>query len=128
MAAICASIIVCPAAVAKVQPSKAGLARMAAPSAATFSAKTVSNGMTTKQMLVWTPINNKCALLIAVAGNPTAHLSIHIFQRSAKLIASLACSRLSIDQFGPPDSLITYPSVAAPDFTLARRLADYLNN
>lgn len=57
---MCASLIACPpAAVVKVQPSKAGLARMAAPSAATFSQKTVGNGMTTRQMLVWTPINNK---------------------------------------------------------------------
>ena len=61
MAAICASMIACPAAVVKVQPSKAGLARMSAPVASTFSQKTVANGMNTRQMLVWTPINNKCA-------------------------------------------------------------------
>jgi len=59
MAAVCASLIACPAAVVKVQPSKAGLARMAAPNAATFSMKTVGNGAKTSQMLVWTPINNK---------------------------------------------------------------------
>jgi ribulose-bisphosphate carboxylase small chain len=59
MAAVCASMIACPTAVVKVQPSKAGLARMAAPNATTFSQKTVGNGMTTRQMLVWTPINNK---------------------------------------------------------------------
>jgi ribulose-bisphosphate carboxylase small chain len=57
---MCASIVAPAAAAAvKVQPSKAGLARLAAPRAATFSQKTVSNGMKTRQMLVWTPIDNK---------------------------------------------------------------------
>jgi len=61
MAAMCASLVAAPAAaaVAKVQPSKAGLARLAAPNAAVFSQKTVSNGMRTRQMLVWTPVDNK---------------------------------------------------------------------
>lgn len=59
MAAVCASMIAVPAAAVKVQASKAGLRTMAAPSAATFSQKTVGNGIKTSQMLVWTPINNK---------------------------------------------------------------------
>ena len=80
MAAVCASLIACPpAAVAKAQPSKAGLARMAAPSAATFSQKTVGNGMTTRQMLVWTPINNKCVCPRV----PDPHLSHTLCLRTA---------------------------------------------
>jgi ribulose-bisphosphate carboxylase small chain len=63
MAALTASLVSCPVAVAA-KPSKAGfsgLARVALPSKAvpTFAQKTVSNGCRTRQMLVWEPVDNK---------------------------------------------------------------------
>ncbi|EIE24034.1 chloroplast ribulose 1,5-bisphosphate carboxylase/oxygenase small subunit [Coccomyxa subellipsoidea C-169] len=63
MAALTASLVSCPVAVAA-KPSKAGfsgLARVALPAKAvpTFAQRTVSNGCRTRQMLVWEPVDNK---------------------------------------------------------------------
>jgi len=54
-----ASLIAPTAVVAKAAPSKASLARLSAPAAPSFAMKTRSNGVATRAMLVWTPINNK---------------------------------------------------------------------
>jgi ribulose-bisphosphate carboxylase small chain len=64
MAAFTASLVSCPVAPAAAKPAKAGfngLARVALPAkvAPTFAQKTVSNGCTTRQMLVWEPVDNK---------------------------------------------------------------------
>lgn len=66
MAALTASMISCPVAPVAAKPAKAGfngLARVALPckAAPSFAQKTVSNGCTTRQMLVWEPVDNKCA-------------------------------------------------------------------
>jgi len=60
MAAACASLIAsAPVAVtASVAPSRS-LKALAPARAATFAQKTVSNGIKTRQMLVWQPVNNK---------------------------------------------------------------------
>ena len=65
MASTCASLVA-PVAVAKVatptkQTSFNGLARMPLNKVAknTFASRTVSNGIKTRQMLVWQPVNNK---------------------------------------------------------------------
>jgi ribulose-bisphosphate carboxylase small chain len=64
MAAFTASLVSCPVAAAAAKPAKAGftgLARVALPAkvAPTFAQKTVSNGIRTRQMLVWEPVDNK---------------------------------------------------------------------
>jgi ribulose-bisphosphate carboxylase small chain len=58
-ASMTASLIAPTAVVAKAAPSKASLARLSTPAAPTFALKTRSNGVATRAMLVWTPINNK---------------------------------------------------------------------
>ena len=66
-ASMTASLMAPTAVVAKAAPSKASLARLSAPAAPSFALKTRSNGVSTRAMLVWTPINNKCVLLAFVA-------------------------------------------------------------
>ena len=66
-ASMTASLMAPTAVVAKAAPSKASLARLSAPAAPTFAMKTRSNGVATRAMLVWTPINNKCVLHASVA-------------------------------------------------------------
>ena len=66
MAALTASMISCPVAPVAAKPAKAaftGLARVALPckAAPSFAQKTLSNGCRTRQMLVWEPVDNKCA-------------------------------------------------------------------
>jgi len=59
MAAACASLISAPVAVtASVAPARS-LKALAPARAATFSQKTVSNGIKTRQMMVWQTVNNK---------------------------------------------------------------------
>ena len=66
MAALTASMISCPVAPVAAKATKAGfngLARVALPckAAPSFAQKTLSNGCRTRQMLVWEPVDNKCA-------------------------------------------------------------------
>ena len=65
MAALTASMVSCPVApvAAKKVAGFNGLARVALPMKAvpSFAQKTVSNGCRTRQMLVWEPVDNKCA-------------------------------------------------------------------
>ena len=62
MAALTASMVSCPTAPVVDKPFN-GLSRTSLPLKAvpSFAQRTVSNGARTRQMLVWQPVNNKCA-------------------------------------------------------------------
>ena len=62
MAAFTASMVSCPTAPVAAKPFN-GLSRTSLPLKAvpSFAQRTVSNGARTRQMLVWQPVNNKCA-------------------------------------------------------------------
>jgi hypothetical protein len=62
MAALTASMVSCPTAPVAPKPFN-GLSRTSLPLKAvpSFAQRTVSNGARTRQMLVWQPVNNKCA-------------------------------------------------------------------
>ena len=62
MAALTASMVSCPTAPVAAKPFN-GLSRSSLPCKAvpSFAQRTVSNGARTRQMLVWEPVNNKCA-------------------------------------------------------------------
>jgi ribulose-bisphosphate carboxylase small chain len=59
MAAACASLLSAPVAVVASAAPARSLKALAPARAATFAQKTVSNGIKTRQMLVWQPTNNK---------------------------------------------------------------------
>ena len=62
MAALTASMVSCPTAPVAAKPFN-GLSRSSLPCKAvpSFAQRTVSNGARTRQMLVWEPVDNKCA-------------------------------------------------------------------
>jgi hypothetical protein len=72
MAALTASMVSCPTAPVAAKPFN-GLSRTSLPCKAvpSFAQRTVSNGARTRQMLVWEPVNNKCAPSLPLLEVPT---------------------------------------------------------